>query len=448
MGSIGVIPMPPDRPFLRRLSSMTTTESEVKEGGPVVIVPERLLRNNLMQNGCSFAAAIETARKELDAMNIEEEEGTLSSASSSKSLPCSPTCLVAAKISTADTFAFAFDIDGVLIRGGRPIPEAIEAMKVLNGQNEYGIKVPYIFLTNGGGKTESERCIDLSRQLDIEVSPSQFICGHTPMREMVEKYNTVLVVGGEGEKCREVAEGYGFRDVVTPSDIIKYNEATTPFRRLTNEERARSRKRDFSKTKIEAIFVFADSRDWASDIQIILDLAMSKCGFIGTLSQNFNEGPPIYFSHNDIVWSAAHDNVRLGMGALRKMVEMLFKDLTKGKELETIAFGKPQIGTFQFATRLLQQWRKEEYRINRPPETVYFVGDTPESDIKGTNDYNEKAKNEWYSILVDTGVYQPGTEPAFKPRVNVSTVLDAVNYGIRREMERKLGKLENLENSH
>lgn len=43
--------------------------------------------------------------------------------------------------STTDGYAFAFDIDGVLIRGGRPIPEAIEAMKVLNGQNEYGIKV-------------------------------------------------------------------------------------------------------------------------------------------------------------------------------------------------------------------------------------------------------------------------------------------------------------------
>jgi ribonucleotide monophosphatase NagD (HAD superfamily) len=36
---------------------------------------------------------------------------------------------------------------------------------------------PYIFLTNGGGKTEAERCVDLSRQLDIEVSPAQFICG-------------------------------------------------------------------------------------------------------------------------------------------------------------------------------------------------------------------------------------------------------------------------------
>ena len=41
--------------------------------------------------------------------------------------------------SVTDKYAFAFDIDGVLIRGGRPIPEAIEAMKILNGQNSYGI---------------------------------------------------------------------------------------------------------------------------------------------------------------------------------------------------------------------------------------------------------------------------------------------------------------------
>ena len=43
--------------------------------------------------------------------------------------------------SVTDKYAFAFDIDGVLIRGGRPIPEAIEAMKVLNGQNSFGIKM-------------------------------------------------------------------------------------------------------------------------------------------------------------------------------------------------------------------------------------------------------------------------------------------------------------------
>lgn len=164
---------------------------------------------------------------------------------------------------------------------------------------------------------------------------------------------------------------------------------------------------------------------------------MSKDGYLGSLSKTFNEGPPIYFSHNDIVWSAAHDNVRLGMGALRKVVEVLYESLT-GKELNTIAFGKPQIGTFEFATRLLQQWRKDQHGINKAPDTVYFVGDTPESDIQGTNKFNEKAPNEWYSILVRTGVFQEGTEPAYKPRATVNTVLDAVNYGIKREMDNKL----------
>lgn len=255
---------------------------------------------------------------------------------------------------------------------------------------------------------------------------------------MVEKYRTVLVIGGEGEKCRKVAEGYGFKDVITPGDIIKSNESTTPFRRLTDQERERSKVRNFRKTRIEAIFIFADSRDWAGDVQIILDIAMSINGYIGTISETFDEGPPIYFSHNDIVWSAAHEHVRIGMGALRKTVELLFRELTHGKELKTIAFGKPQIGTFEFATRLLKQWRKDEYRINAPPDTVYFVGDTPESDIQGTNQFDRKAENEWYSILVRTGVFQEGTQPAHKPRATVDTVLDAVKHGMKREFSKQM----------
>jgi HAD superfamily hydrolase (TIGR01456 family) len=340
----------------------------------------------------------------------------------------------------ADSFVFAFDIDGVLVRGGQAIPEAIEAMKVLNGENEYGIQVPHIFLTNGGGKTEEERCGDLSRQLQRPIKPGQFICGHTPMREMSEKYGTVLVVGGEGEKCRHVAEGYGFRDVVTPGDIIKHDAATTPFRKLTDEEHANSRERDFTDVVIDAVFVFADSRDWAGDIQIMLDLAMSKGGKLGTRSETFDEGPPFYFSHNDVVWSAAHEHVRLGMGALRRMFEVTFKDLTAGQgKLHTHAFGKPQVSTFEFASRLMGQWRNTEHGLVAPPETVYFVGDTPESDIRGTNAVNAKADNDWYSILVETGVYQEGTEPAYQPRVTVNNVLDAVNHGIEREMKKKAG---------
>lgn len=71
-----------------------------------------------------IAAAMELAR-----MDLED-------ASASLSEPETPP-----ESSVSDKFAYAFDIDGVLIRGGRPIPEAVEAMKVLNGKNQYGIKM-------------------------------------------------------------------------------------------------------------------------------------------------------------------------------------------------------------------------------------------------------------------------------------------------------------------
>jgi len=417
------LPQRPGHGKVRRVSSEDVTLSSLNMRGPTVVVPPQHLLNP--GSASEVAMAMEMAR-------LEIEDGLGPDSSETPATPAEST--------VTDKFAFAFDIDGVLIRGGRPIPEAIEAMKVLNGQNEWGIKIPYIFVTNGGGKTEQERCIQLSKQMEIEVSPGQFICGHTPMREMAEKYKTVLVIGGEGEKCRQVAEGYGFKDVVTPGDIIKADPNTTPFRKLTQEELDNSRDRDFSTTNIEAIFVFADSRDWAGDQQIILDVLMSKDGRLGTRSTTFEEGPPIYFSHNDVVWSAAHDLTRLGMGALRLSVEAMFKAVT-GKDVPTIAFGKPQIGTFQFATRLLQRWRRDTHGIDAPPETVYFVGDTPESDIRGTNEFNATSDNVWYSILVKTGVYEPGTKPRFEPRVTVDHVLDAVNHCIRREYQREQKKL-------
>ncbi|KKK18386.1 phosphatidyl synthase [Aspergillus rambellii] len=399
-------------PSCRRLSNVSASRADLF-GGPNVLVPPKHLMAS--SDAAEIAMEMEMAKQHL------EDESSSAEASPRAGSPVT-TPLIPASTTTTDEFALAFDIDGVLIRGGQPIPAAIDALKYINGANPYGIKVPYIFVTNGGGKTEEERCIDLSRQLELEVSPGQFICGHTPMREMAAKYNTVLVVGGEGEKCRVVAEGYGFKDVVTPGDIIKTRHDTTPFRKLTEEEYRNSRVRDFSKIQIEAVFVFADSRDWAGDQQIILDVLMSKNGRLDERSETFDEGPPIFFSHNDVVWSTSHEHSRIGMGAF---------------ELTTIAFGKPQLGTFEFATRLLRQWRKDTHSIDKPPQTVYFVGDTPESDIRGTNEFNEISEATWFSILVKTGVYQEGTIPRYPPKKTCETVLDAVKFAIDRELTQK-----------
>lgn len=299
-------------------------------------------------------------------------------------------------------------------------------------------------MTNGGGKSEEERCLDLSRQLKLDISPGQFICGHTPMREMTERYRTVLVVGGEGEKCRQVAQRYGFKNIITPGDIIKTKQDTTPFRRLNDEEYKNSRVLDLNNTLIEAVFVFADSRDWAGDQQIILDCLMSRHGHLGSRSETGDEGPPVFFSHNDVVWATSHEHSRIGMGALKASLEAVYKAIT-GRDLVTTAFGKPQLGTYAFATRLLQQWRKDYHNIDKPPRAVYFIGDSPDSDIRGTNEFNGVSDIEWTSLLVKTGIYQDGVEPRYPPGQICENVLEAVKYAVERERAAVKGELNGSE---
>jgi ribonucleotide monophosphatase NagD (HAD superfamily) len=61
-------------------------------------------------------------------------------------------------------YAFAFDIDGVLLLGNNAIPAGARAMKKLDER-----KIPYILLTNGGGKSEPDRVAELGRFLGVNV---------------------------------------------------------------------------------------------------------------------------------------------------------------------------------------------------------------------------------------------------------------------------------------
>lgn len=46
------------------------------------------------------------------------------------------------------------------------------------------------------------------------------------------------------------------------------------------------------------------------------------------------------------------------------------------------------------------------------------------------------ASSDWYSILVRTAVYRAGLELKYVPRTTVD-VLEAVHFGIEREMEKE-----------
>lgn len=240
--------------------------------------------------------------------------------------------------------------------------------------------------------------------------------------------------------------------------------------------------------KIDAIFVFNDSRDWALDIQIILDLLLSQGGNLGTTSplnddpslpnRGFQQDgqPPLYFSNPDLLWAAKYHLPRLGQGGFREALEGVWNALTGGKSrgvtLQKIMFGKPHQATFEFAERLLVEHRNKDEDAKNRLKCVYMVGgtswdfpyfcdsvinpniylysisfctlsvsnqlsllskssDNPESDILGANTYNSPYGTNWHSILVRSGVHT-GDTPSHEPAVIVNDVWDAVQWGLNR----------------
>ncbi|KAI5284631.1 hypothetical protein KEM52_002818, partial [Ascosphaera acerosa] len=334
-------------------------------------------------------------------------------------------------VARAKNMAFAFDIDGVLVHGLNLIPEAARVMELLNGDNELGIKIPFILLTNGGGKTETMRTEQLSRILGHPISVDQFIQSHTPMQALSEYYETVLVVGGEADEARAAAEEYGFANVVLPMDILAWDPSISPWKTWTEKEKRLARPQDFERVRFDAVLVFADSRDYATDMQLIIDLLMSDGGRIGTRAQNpLDSQLPIYFSHGDLVMPTEYKGpVRMTQGAFRIGVEAMFKALTGG-EMERVIYGKPELAQYKYADEVLKAWMKEIHNEYRLPEHIYMVGDNPQSDIIGGNMYG------WNTCLVRTGVFQGADNDEENPaNFGVfANVLEAVQAVIKKEL--------------
>ncbi|KAI5284764.1 hypothetical protein KEM54_001094 [Ascosphaera aggregata] len=347
-------------------------------------------------------------------------------------------------------FGFVFDIDGVLLRSSKPLPGASDALSLLVKE-----KIPFLFLTNGGGQSELERTEKLNELLGLSLDVSRLVQSHTPYQELVKGNNdqkplgdkTVLVVGGAGDNCRHVARQYGFKSVVTPGDIFKHHPAIWPFSTAfsnyydsTAEKLPAPIDIDPTKSlKIDAILVFNDPRDWALDIQIITDVLLSHKGIIGTYSRRNNkddllnrgfqqdEQPPLYFSNPDVIWAAQYHQPRLGQGAFIAALEGTWKALTGGAELKKTIIGKPHQYTYEYAEQRLLKQREITAGVDRsePFKSVYMIGDNPASDIQGANNYHSPWGSTWSSILVRSGVYDGG-----KPEHTPTTIVDGVKQGV------------------
>ncbi|OQR98303.1 hypothetical protein ACHHYP_08772 [Achlya hypogyna] len=308
-------------------------------------------------------------------------------------------------------FGVVFDVDGVLLRGKTRIPGATQVLERLRDS-----QTPFAIMTNGGGVTEDKKAAQLSEILQFEIPASRLCLAHTPMRSLVPKYENdmILAVGKKCDATKEVMENYGFRHVVTVSDIHGHFPASYPDIPVAKALTHVPHLGKYDAEAFKAVFVLMDPIYWGRELQIIMDVMTSHQGQFGTLSEDQHVN--MYSACSDFQYVGEHHLPRFGAGAFRAVLEDLYLRTT-GAHLQQTLFGKPEITSYAFAETLLQSQLGPRDTI----DTIYMVGDNPFTDIKGAN----AAGPHWKSVLTRTGMYEapPGVN---HPQHPASAVVDDV----------------------
>ncbi|KAF8023529.1 hypothetical protein BT93_F0899 [Corymbia citriodora subsp. variegata] len=343
------------------------------------------------------------------------------------------------------SFGIAFDIDGVILQGRAPIEGSSQALRRLYDDSGV-LKVPFVFLTNGGGIPESKRALELSQLLGVNISPAQVLQGHSPFRNLLSRYeNELIVATGKGDPALVMSE-YGFKKVLSIGEYAScFNniDPVSQYKAWTNDNvfclssclKDLGPNCDVLSERVQAAFVISDPVDWGRDIQVLCDILRSG----GLPGRSGGHQPPLYFAADDLEYQAAFPLERLGMGAFRIALESVFNRIHH-HPLEYVSFGKPNPFVFDNAEMMLKQllllhrdvrgMDDKRYPQSHSFGTLYMVGDNPSVDIKGAR----QAGHPWFSILTRTGVFKgEDNDSSFPADVVVDTVEEAVDYILSRE---------------
>ncbi|XP_020857254.1 haloacid dehalogenase-like hydrolase domain-containing 5 isoform X1 [Phascolarctos cinereus] len=334
---------------------------------------------------------------------------------------------------TPPTFGFLFDIDGVLVRGHRAIPAALEAARKLVDSNGR-LRMPVVFVTNAGNCAPQVKAQELSDFLGLQVEPEQVILSSSPLKFFSKFHKKRMLVSGQGPVV-DHAWNLGFQNVVTVDELRQ----TFPVLDMVDLERRPKTmpplKTDFP--PIEGVLLLGEPVRWETSLQLIIDVLLSN-GDPGTgLAVAPYPHLPVLISNMDLLWMAEAKMPRFGHGTFLLCLESIYRKIT-GKELKYAALvGKPNITTYQYAESLIRK-QAERRAWGAPIRRLYAIGDNPVTDVYGANLYNrylQKNRNgevqECYevveekqgsptaerclSILVRSGVYNPSLRQTETP---------------------------------
>lgn len=204
-------------------------------------------------------------------------------------------------LSQRPRFGIAFDIDGVIIRGNQPIGGSPKALRRLY-EDCGNLKIPYVFLTNGGGVPESKRALELGALLGVNLLPSQVIQGHSPFKQLVNRFKDELVVAvGKGEPAVVMSE-YGFKNVLSMDEYASCFDGIDPlaqfkkWKGVNQSLKETASRHNVHSEKVRAAFIVSDPVDWSRDVQVLCDILRTG----GLPGGEIGRQPDLYFANDDL----------------------------------------------------------------------------------------------------------------------------------------------------
>ncbi|KDR13978.1 haloacid dehalogenase-like hydrolase domain-containing 5 isoform X1 [Zootermopsis nevadensis] len=334
-------------------------------------------------------------------------------------------------------FGLLFDIDGVIVRGKKVLPSALESFKRLV-DSEGRFRIPTVFVTNAGNALRHEKAEQLSCWLEIEVNEEQVVMAHSPLRMFQQYHNKHVLISGQGPIV-EIAKNLGFKKIVT----IDQMRNAFPLLDAVDHKRRISVPCTFEQyfPRIEAIVLFGEPVRWETSLQLLIDTLMTDGMLAHPVSHLVYPHIPLLACNMDLQWMAEAWMPRFGHGAFLLCLENLYKKVTGHNLIYTALVGKPSEITYHHAHHMVVAQAKN-IGIDHCVKRLYAIGDNIYTDVFGANLYDcylsrrniqgskrivNKERNieellgsdssEWdhvaescSSILVQTGVYSEGVQ--------------------------------------
>ena len=313
---------------------------------------------------------------------------------------------------------------------------------------------PFVFVTNQGWLSESDRAALLSEQLSMEIPKEQVVLAHSALAEAAPAIDPglVLVTGRCRTDAAEIVRGYGFSNVRTVAEYARAHPHLHPLKHdpgtgggmnggggeNENEDDKNDKNDDdkngdeppsWASEPVRAIFIVETPEDWHEDLQILLDVLRSdgvpgrrasmtlpaEGGGEGRQKLKKRQPVQLFVCNFDFYFAAANAPPRFGPGAFLAALEALHAaadaaaGITPHVPLEIVRHGKPHPPAYEIAVRKLERLiasKKQQEGSDSPVSVslkhVYALGDNPASDVRGAN----AAGGPWRSVLVRTGVWK------------------------------------------